>query len=121
MTDKPFQLLSTHLVLPDWCNPARPLLLPRPSPSSLVLALRQYPGCVGRARLCPTCQRRKLYIMGPGGLRLPVVHEALPLPLVDAIQLSDRGGTRCGRHIRHHHHFLFPATAQGRFRRQMVG
>jgi hypothetical protein len=109
------------MVLPDWCTPARPLLLPRPSPSSLVLALRQSPGCVDRTLLRPTCQRRKLFVVGPGGFRLPVVYEALPLPLVDAIQLSYRGGTRCGRHYRRHSHLLYRANAQRRFQRQLVG
>ena len=109
------------MVLPDRCNPAHPLLLPRPSPSSLVLALRQCPDYIHLALLRPTCQRRKLYVVGAGGFRLPVVHEALPLPLVDAIQLSHRGGTRCGGHFRRHYHLHYRATAQRRFQRQLVG
>ena len=59
--------------------------------------------------------------MGHSRLHLSVVREALPLPLVDAIQLPHRCGTRCGRHNGPHHHFLYPATAQRRFQRQLVG
>lgn len=53
--------------------------------------------------------------------RLPVVHEALPLPLVDAIQLYSCDGTRCGRHHRSHRHLLFLAMASQWHLRQLVG
>jgi len=53
---------------------------------------------------------------------LPVVHEALPLSLVAAIQLPSRSGTgRWGYH-RHVCHILFPANAvEWRHQRQLVG
>jgi len=51
-----------------------------------------------------------------------MVHEALPLPLVAAVQLFALGGT--GGWSRHWHvrHILFTAHAvEGRHRRQLVG
>jgi len=81
------------MVLPDWHFPTNPFLLPRPSLPLLVLALHQHPRCTGRCQQCPACQWRQLHIVDLGQFHLPVVYEALPLPLVGTIQLSSLDGS----------------------------
>jgi len=115
------QLLSTHMVLPDRRVYAPTLLLPRPSLPPLVLALRQRPRRAGRRRHRPARQWRQLHVVDLGRFLLPMVHEALPLPLVGTIQLSSLHGARRGRHHRPHRHILHPANAERWYRAQLVG
>ena len=115
------QLLSTHMVLPDRRVFARTLLLPRPSLPPLVLALRQRPRRAGRRRRRPARQWHQLRVMCLHWFFLPMVHEALPLPLVGTIQLSSLYGARRWRHHRPHRHILRPAIAERRYPAQLVG
>lgn len=59
--------------------------------------------------------------MDPGRFHLPVVHEALPLPVVATIQLSSLDGARRWRHRWARRHILFGAMAARRCQRQVVG
>jgi len=104
------------MVLPDQHFPTNPFLLPCLSLPLLILALHQHPCCTGRCRQCPACQWCQLHVVDLGQFHLPVVHEALPLPLVGMIQLSSLDGSRCWRHHRPHHHILRPAIAKGHCR-----
>jgi len=102
------------MVLLDRHFPTYSFLLPRPSLPPLVLALRQHPRRTGRRRQRPARQWRQLHVVDLGRFHLPVVHEALPLPLVGTIQLSSLDGARRWRHRRPHRHILRLAIAERR-------
>jgi len=60
--------------------------------------------------------------MGPCRFHLPMVHEALPFPLVAAVQLSAHGGTGRWGHHRSVRYILFTANAaEWRNLRELVG
>ena len=99
------------MVLPDRRYPTHPVLLSRSSLPLFVLALRQHPHRTVRNRLRSKRQGRHLYIVGPCRIHLPVVHEAVPLPLVATIQLSSRSGTGCWGHHRPLCDLLFAPNA----------
>lgn len=109
------------MVLRDRHFPTYTFLLPRPSLPPLVLALRQHPRRTGRCRQRPARQWRQLHVVDLSRFHLPVVHEALPLPLVGAIQLSSLDRARRWRHRRPHRHILRPANASRWHRSQLVG
>ena len=110
------------MVLPHWRCSTHPLLLSRPSLPPHTLALRQHP-CHGvRTQFCPTYEWGQCNVVGPRRFHLPMVHEALPFPLVATVQLSPLGGTGRWSHHWHVRHILFTANAvDGRHRRQLVG
>jgi len=102
------------MVLPDRHFPTNPFLLPRLLLPLLILALHQHSHCTGHHQQCPARQWCQLHVMDLGQFHLPVVHEALPLPLVGMIQLSSLDGSQCWCHHQPHHHILRPAIAKGR-------
>jgi hypothetical protein len=71
------------------------LLLSRPSLPQIILALCKHPDRTVDSRLGPAPQWDQFYVVDPCRFRLPMVHEAPPLPLVAAIQLSSRSRIRC--------------------------
>jgi hypothetical protein len=109
------------VVLPDWRDHAHSLLLPFPPLPPLILALRQHSHSHGRSKRRPACQWHQHYVVDPGRFHLPVVHEALPFPLVATIQLSSLDGTGRRRHHWPHRHIRFPANAERWYQRQLVG
>ena len=118
---EPPQLLPDHVVLPGWRDLAHSLLLPFPPLPPLILALRQHSHSHGRSKQRPACQWHQHYVVDPGRFHLPVVHEALPFPLVATIQLSSLDGTGRRRHHWPHRHIRFPANAERWYQRQLVG
>ena len=117
----PPQLLPAHVVLPDRRDHAHSLLLPCPPLPPLILALRQHSRSPGRSRQRPACQWHQLHVVDPGRFHLPVVHQALPFPLVATIQLSSLNGIGRRRHHWPHRHILCPAIAERWYQRQLVG
>jgi len=102
------------VVLPHRHIPTHPVLLSRASLSSLILALREHPIDFVRSRLCTANEWDQFYVHGPCRIHLPVVREAVPLPLVATIQLSSLGGAGCWGHHRPFRHILFAANEVGR-------
>ena len=109
------------MVLPYRRYPSYPVLLPCPPLPPISLALCPHPRRIGRCQRRPAHDWPQLYIMVYGRIRLPVVHEAIPLPVVDAIQLSSFNRARLWRPLRHRHHFLRSAATERWCQPELVG
>ena len=86
-----------------------------------MVALRSHSRRTSRRRRRPARHRPQLYRVDHGRVHLPVVHETLPLPVVDAIQLSSFDRPRLWRRLRHRRHLLYLAATERRHQSQLVG
>ena len=100
---------------------SRPILLPCPPLPPIILALRP------RSRRFDWCRRRpapdwpQLHVMVHRRIHLPVVHETLPLPVVDAIQLSSIDRARLRRPFLPRCHLLHCAATERWYQPELVG
>ena len=115
------QLLSLRVVLHYRRFRSHPVLLTCPPLPPIRLALRPHPRLLDWVRRRPAVDWPQLHVVVHRRIHLPVVHETLPLPVVDALQLPsfDRAGLWCP--LRPFRHLLYLATTERWYQLELVG
>jgi hypothetical protein len=109
------------VVLFDRSFPPYSFLLPLPSLSPFPLALRQRPRLLRRRWCHPARDGAELRLVDRDGVHLQLRCAAVPLPLVDAVQLHFVRGAGCGCGAFCDCDFLRAAVSEGRDYAQLVG